>query len=488
MGTYRPDGSLNARGVNFDLTTKGTMRADGSLNIYLTNAADFGGAGAVSSVFTRTGAVVAQAGDYSAFYQPLDSTLTSLAAFNTNGILTQTAADTFTGRTITGTASRLSVTNGDGVAGNPTLDIDSAYVGQATITTLGTVATGTWSATTIAVNKGGTGQTTYTNGQLLIGNTTGSTLTKATLTQPAAGLTITNGTGTITFALANDLSAVEGLASNGIAVRTTTDTWTTRTITGTASRLAVTNGGGVAGNPTLDIDSAYVGQATITTLGTIATGTWSATTIAVNNGGTGQTSYTDGQLLIGNTTGNTLAKATLTAGTSIAVTNGSGTITLAVDVNGTTQDTAPAGNDYVLTYDVSAAANKKALITDVMKLVYPVGCIYFSTNSTNPATSLGFGTWTAFGAGQVPVGFLTADTDFGTDEATGGEKTHVLTVTEMPSHTHATAPTNAVYNVTGAANGRTGAASGASTGSAGSDGAHNNLQPFIVVRMWKRTA
>jgi hypothetical protein len=59
--------------------------------------------------------------------QPLDATLTSLAAYNTNGILVQTAADTFAGRTITGSAS-VSVTNGDGVAGNPTLAVLPAGV------------------------------------------------------------------------------------------------------------------------------------------------------------------------------------------------------------------------------------------------------------------------------------------------------------------------------------------------------------------------
>jgi hypothetical protein len=58
-------------------------------------------------------------------------------------------------------------------------------------------------------------------------------------------------------------------------------------------------------------------------------------TVAVANGGTGQTSYTNGQLLIGNTTGGTLTKATLTAGTGISITNGTGSITIASTVSGT---------------------------------------------------------------------------------------------------------------------------------------------------------
>lgn len=133
--------------------------------------------------------------------QPLDGTLTALAAYNTNGVLCQTAADTFAGRTITGTADRVSVSNGDGVSGNPTLDISATYVGQSTITTLGTITTGTWTGTTIAVANGGTGQTSYTDGQLLIGNSTGNTLTKATLTGTSNKLTVTNGGGSITLTL-----------------------------------------------------------------------------------------------------------------------------------------------------------------------------------------------------------------------------------------------------------------------------------------------
>jgi len=129
-------------------------------------------------------------------------------------------------------------------------------------------------------------------------------------------------------------------------------------------------------------------------------------------------------------------------------------------------------------------------IIGFLKKAYPVDSIYFSVNSTNPATSLGFGTWSAFGAGRVPVGFDSGQTEFDTDEETGGANTHTLTTAEMPAHTHGLS--TLTYTGAGARpqfTDITGITSiGEVTGSTGGGGSHNNLQPYIVVRMWKRTA
>lgn len=76
------------------------------------------------------------------------------------------------------------------------------------------------------------------------------------MVQPTEGLTITDADGVAgnpTFALANDLAAIEGLTGTGFAVRTGTDTWAQRSVTGTAGRVEVTNGDGVASSPTIDL-------------------------------------------------------------------------------------------------------------------------------------------------------------------------------------------------------------------------------------------
>jgi len=122
---------------------------------------------------------------------------------------------------------------------------------------------------------------------------------------------------------------------------------------------------------------------------------------------------------------------------------------------------------------------------------FKVGAIYISVDSTNPGTTLGYGTWVTFAAGRVLVGVDAGDPDFDTVEATGGEKEHTLTVDEMPSHAHKTSNTTS-YSPSESITLRIGAAAAASnntyTSEVGGGQAHNNLQPYIAVYMWKRTA
>lgn len=181
-------------------------------------------------------------------------------------------------------------------------------------------------------------------------------------------------------------------------------------------------------------------------------------------------------------------------------------------IQGPQGDTGPQGP--------AGADGSGVSLATVIDTLYPVGALYTSTVSTNPGTLLGRGTWAAFGAGRVMVGVDANDADFDTAEKTGGEKTHTLTVPEMPSHTHIQDAHNHTQNAhshvqsvnsasTGGLSGytadtstNTSVSSGYSTAAAtatnnaatatnqnaGGGGAHNNVQPYIAVYMWKRTA
>ena len=311
-----------------------------------------------------------------------------------------------------------------------------------------------WATLPIAVNVGGTGQTTYTNGQLLIGNTTGNTLTKATLTA-GAGVAITNGTGTITVAASGIVDAqiaagaeiavskladgtprqllqtdaagtgvewasnidvpgsldVTGAATfdnnviiqgdltvngtetiintqtlevedkniivgkvttptditadgGGITLKGTTDktiNWIDSTDAWTLSEhvnIASAKEYRIAGTKVLDATSlgSAVVSSSLTSVGTIGTGTWQGTTVATGYGGTGQTTYSNGQLLIGKTDG-TLAKATLTASTGVTIVNADGSITISATGSGGTvtavTGTSPIASTGGATPDIS---------------------------------------------------------------------------------------------------------------------------------------
>jgi hypothetical protein len=127
-----------------------------------------------------------------------------------------------------------------------------------------------------------------------------------------------------------------------------------------------------------------------------------------------------------------------------------------------------------------------------LQAVYPVGSIYINAAvTTNPGTLLGFGTWVAFGAGKVIVGYDASDSDFDALQETGGAKTHTLSTAELPSHTHTSAlrgngeDEDVDFPSAGDSTdpGRT-----MTTNATGGGGAHNNVQPYIVAYMWRRTA
>lgn len=158
----------------------------------------------------------------------------------------------------------------------------------------------------------------------------------------------------------------------------------------------------------------------------------------------------------------------------------------------------------------SAAGAAAILAAEFGKLLYPVGSLYFNaTNSTNPGTLLGFGTWTAFGAGRVPVGFDAGNVLFDTAEETGGSAdaivvshTHTATSTVTdPGHFHTYTRYSSLLVQSGSAtpcwNGTstqntstatTGITVATTNSTTGSSGTNANYQPYITVYMWKRTA
>jgi hypothetical protein len=181
--------------------------------------------------------------------------------------------------------------------------------------------------------------------------------------------------------------------------------------------------------------------------------------------------------------------------------------------------TAPTATSDTDTSQIATTEFVQSLISSAIastkEALYPVGSIYTNATSTaNPATLLGFGTWVEFGSGRVLVGQNTSDASFNTLQETGGSKNAVAvshthsfsgTTSTNGNHTHTvpinwsntngyinnngpgTGLTNA-YNPTTSAAGNHNHTFSGTTGSSGESGTNKNLQPYIVVKMWKRTA
>lgn len=183
---------------------------------------------------------------------------------------------------------------------------------------------------------------------------------------------------------------------------------------------------------------------------------------------------------------------TITSDGVLSVTGG-GTSSNEVEISNVqpTEDTVELWVD--LSENVLEESND--ITTQLLEKVYPVGSIYISANRVSPQVFLG-GTWEPFAYGRTLVGVDDSDSspdmDFAEPLKTGGEKTHQLTIEEMPSHNHSIK--KQVDNNSG---NKISVGSGSATlfyqlddtvetNNTGGSQAHNNMQPYITVYMWRR--
>jgi hypothetical protein len=150
-----------------------------------------------------------------------------------------------------------------------------------------------------------------------------------------------------------------------------------------------------------------------------------------------------------------------------------------------------------------------AFVQGALSAMYPVGSIYTNAAvSTNPATLLGFGTWSAFAAGRVLVGLDSGNAAFDTAQETGGSADAIVvshnhsasSSVSDPGHDHTIGFQNYTIDANAGSAGlvrqgtsntsteTTGISVSTTVNSTGSSATNANLQPYIVVYMWRRTA
>lgn len=155
-----------------------------------------------------------------------------------------------------------------------------------------------------------------------------------------------------------------------------------------------------------------------------------------------------------------------------------------------------------MNYGKTNVNNKPVLLTDdniycvgggrlLSDIIYPIGSIYLSVASTNPSEYFG-GTWEQIAKGCTLVGVDTNDADFNIVKKTGGEKTHALTVAEMPSHKHTLLynqnipANNNVFIPYGSANNIRIGGDNRAVENTGGNQPHNNMPPYFTCYMWRR--
>jgi len=315
------DGQLLIGNSTGNTLTKATLTAGTGISV--TN-----GNGSITVAATNNGTVTSVSGTGTVNGITLTGTVTSSGNLTLGGTLSGVSLSTQvtgtlpianggSGQTTAQAAMNAfagAVTSGSYLRGNGT-NVVMSTIQAGDVPTLNQNTTGTAANVTgtVAIANGGTGATTNTAARTNLGATTlGSNL--FTITNPSA----------VTFPRFNADNSVSSLNATdfrtAIGAGTGNGNGTVTSVGGTGSVNGITLSGTVTSSGNLTLGGTLSGVS----LSTQVTGT-----LPVANGGTGQTTYTDGQLLIGNTTGNTLAKATLTAGSGISITNGAGSITIA---------------------------------------------------------------------------------------------------------------------------------------------------------------
>jgi hypothetical protein len=210
-----------------------------------------------------------------------------------------------------------------------------------------------------------TGDATFSNNVIVTGdltvNGTTTTINSTTLTVDDKNIVL----GDVTS------PTDAGADGGGITLKGTTDktwNWIDATDAWTSSEhINLASGKSYYINGTSVLSSTTLGTgvtgSSLTSVGTIGTGTWQGTAIGTGYGGTGQTSYTDGQLLIGNTATGGLAKTTLTAGSNVTVTNGNGTITIASTDTNTTYTAGDGLDEAAGVFSLDLRSGRGLLIT-----------------------------------------------------------------------------------------------------------------------------
>ena len=343
------------------------------------------------------------------------------------------------------------------------------------------------------------------------GQTINTTYVKG-ITASNATLTLTKGNGTTSTVTINNVgnSTKATQDSQGQAINTTY----VKGVTASNSTITVTKGNGTTSTATINNVANATNAANLVISGTSAS-------IKYGGGDVDEStaiSQNKVNLVIGSwySTG---FRDLCSSGTPIRVAinhrNGNIKTSGAVTAVGAMYSATPATTEN--STRVATTAYVKNNVVEIIKKVYPVGSIYMSTVSTNPATLFGFGTWEAMPAGRVLL--AQGKSSWGTTYnagSTGGEATHKLTVGEIPSHNHTGSINTAgehTHSLTlkalwgdgnGSGNGWAGDTrdGGSRTNtfstvgnhthtvtinSTGSGQPHNNLQPYISVYMWKRT-